>query len=239
MRNWTTAALLVIVLSLASGHAFAHGVWVSKRCDKYCVGYGEGSSDNAYPPAKVEKVAGYDAKHQAAEVKVLPLEDHVRLEPAGNVSVISVFFNNGYWSRNAEGKWGNKPMNEVPGAESGNLTLKNNVAYLDAEAAPLVVEDFALQIVPSINPAGLRMGDSLEVTVLRDGKPLAGAPVIVDIVNDLENTVETDADGKAVVTVRNGALNIIGVEMDFPAAGDDGKATHEAYFTTISFVAAK
>lgn len=240
MRSIVSATVLfAFVLGLAADSAHAHGVWVAKRHDKYCVGYGEGRSDNAYPVAKVEKVAGYDANHRPVEVAVLPQDGHVRLEPAEGAAVIAVFFNNGYWSKDADGKYVNKPMNEVPGAESASLTLKNNVTYLAAAAAPLVVGDFALQIVPSVNPAGLRMGDRLEVTVLKDGKPLAGAPVIADIVNDLENTVETGPDGKAVVTVRNGALNIVGVEMDFPIADADGKATRESYFTTISFVAAK
>lgn len=239
MFKWTSIAALALVMTLAAGQARAHRVWVAKRCDKYCIGYGEGSSDNAYAPAKVEKVVGYDARGRQVDVAVLPREDHVGLEPSEGVAIISIFFNNGYWSKDANGKYVNKPMNEVPGSSSGNLTLKNNVTYLAPGAEPLVVKEFALQIVPSVNPASLKMGDTLEVTVLKDGKPLAGAPVIADIINDFDGTVETGADGKAVVTVRNNALNVIGVELDFPIANADGKATGEAYFSTIAFVAGK
>lgn len=226
----------IAILALSASNVYAHGVWVAKRHDKVHIVYGEGASDNAYPPAKVKRVRGFGVGGGAVDVAAQPMVDHVQLAPAADAAIIAVNFDNGYWSKDAEGKSINKPMNEVPGATGGNLVLKYNVTYLDAKAHPREIEGLDIQIVPSVNPAGLGMGDKLEVLVLRDGKPLADAPVIIDVVNDPETTINTGADGKAVLTIRNDGLNVIGVEIGFPMEEKSDKATGYSYFSSLAFV---
>lgn len=160
------------------------------------------------------------------------------VKPATEVALLVVEFDHGYWSKGEDGKSINKPMTEVPGAKTANRTLKYNITYLDSTIEPKVLAELPIQIVPAVNPANLKQGDNLEVLVLYQGKPLADAEVIVDVVGDLDNVVRTDADGKATVPVRNMALNVIGIERAFPLESSE-LATATGYFTSISFVAAK
>ena len=125
-------------------------------------------------------------------------------------------------------------MDEVPGSTIGTHAVKFNVAYLDPKAAPLRVEGLDMQFVPSVNPAGLNMGDTFEVQLLYRGEPMADTPVIFDVVNDLNGTANTDAEGRVKVTVRNNALNVIGVEVAMPSENND-KCTRTKYFASLSF----
>ena len=46
---------------------------------------------------------------------------------------------------------------------------------------------------------------------------------------------KTDVDGKAYLPVRNGSVNVIGVELAFPYPQSDGLATQDKIFTSLSF----
>lgn len=239
MRKWVTGGCLLLAFVVVSQSvAHAHGTWVAKRFDTLTVVLGEGPDDQAYDTAKVKKVSACSKEYSEVPVAVEARQGYVALKPAGDAAVLVVEFDHGYWAKGEDGKYANKPMNEVPGAKAGSRTLKYNVTYLNASVQPRALTDLPIQIVPAVNPAGLKQGDSLEVQVLYQGKPLADVEVIVDVPNDLDNTVKTDANGRATVPVRNMAQNVIGVETSFPLEGSE-LATSTGYFTTISFVAAK
>ncbi|MDR1612318.1 MAG: DUF4198 domain-containing protein [Planctomycetota bacterium] len=239
MRNRLLAGGGALVLALAlSGIGHAHGIWVAKRFDVLTVVLGEGRDDQAYDTAKVKKVTGYSSEYAPVQVGIEARQGYVVVNPSKEAALLVVEFDHGYWSKGADGKYVNKPMPEVPGAKTANKTLKYNVVYLDPAVQPKVMAELPLQIVPAVNPAGLKQGDLLEVRVLYQGKPLADAEVIVDVAGDLGNTIKTDANGKAAVPVRNMSLNVIGVEQAFPLEGSD-LATATGYFTSVSFVAAK
>lgn len=95
-----------------------------------------------------------------------------------------------------------------------------------------------MQLVPTEDPTKLKQGDKLKVQLFQEGKPMSDIPVIMDVVNDLGNTVRTDADGFAVVEIRNDGRNIIGVETSKPRKGYADKATSDSYFATLSFISA-
>lgn len=239
MRNGLLMGSFAIMFVLAvSGAGHAHGTWVAKRFDALTVVLGEGGDDQAYDTGKVKKVAGYSSDHTPVPVETEVRQGYVVVKPAKGAAMLVVEFDHGYWAKGEDGKYVNKPMPEVPGAKAASRTLKYNVTYLDAAIQPKAIAELPIQIVPAVNPAGLKQGDMLAVQVLYQGKPLADAEVIVDVAGDLDNTVKTDADGKAAIPVRNMALNVIGVEKAFPLEGSD-LATSTGYFTSVSFVAAK
>ena len=226
--------LIIPVLALAASPALAHGVWLGVRCDADCLVLGDGPKDNAYDPAMVTGAKAYTTDHKETEITVIPKNDHVEFKLDDSVAIVAVNFDYGYWSRNAEGKFVNKPMTEVPGSDLGTHAVKFNVSYLKPEAKPMLVEGLDMQFVPSVNPASLNMGDAFEVQLLHNGKPMANTPVIIDVINDLNGTVLTDADGKATITVRNNALNVVGVEVAVPEQNND-KCTQTKYFASLSF----
>lgn len=239
MRNAILGGcLLAAAVLLASNVGYAHGTWVVKRSGAWTVVLGEGADDQGYNVAKVKKVTAYSKDFTPTRVVLDARQEYVTLNPPKDAAILVVEFDHGYWTKGGDGKYVNKPMTEVPGAKAASRNLKYNVAYLDPAVQPKALDELPIQIVPLVNPASLKQGDTLEVQVLHQGKPLADAEIIVDVVGDLGNTVTTNADGKATVPVRNMGLNVIGVEPSFPLEGSDW-ATTTGYFATISFVAAK
>ena len=234
LRKTVALALVALLVCLSSTHAFAHGIWVGVRCDKTCIVLGDGPKDNAYSPAMVTKVRGFNARHEPVEVKTLPQEDHVRLDLPEDAAIVAVDFDYGYWSKGPDGKYVNKPMDEVPGSTIGTHAVKFNVSYLDPKAAPMVVEGLDMQFVPSVNPASLKMGDKFEVQLLHKGKPMPNVPVIFEVITDLNGTAMTDENGMVTVTVRNNALNVIGIEVAVPMENSE-KCTRTKYFASLSF----
>lgn len=226
------AAAAILVFSVCS--ASAHGVWVGVRFDQPCIILGDGPADNAYTSSMVTKVQGFKADFSTAEVKTIPQSNHVDLEYGKDVAIIALNFDYGYWSNGPDGKFIGKPMTEVPGSTIGTHAIKYSVAYLDPTVKPRAIEGLAMQFVPSVNPASLKMGDTFEVQLLHNGKPMANTPVISDVVNDLTGTILTDANGKATITVRNNALNVIGVEVAEKLPKND-MATQNKYFAALSF----
>ena len=93
----------------------------------------------------------------------------------------------------------------------------------------------ALEIVPLVEPMGLKMGDDLPVQVLAEGKPLPGVALYTDYVNDGHAmSAKTDADGKVTLFVRNDGLNVVGVSYAKKVSGDPD-LDQVSYFATLSF----
>jgi uncharacterized GH25 family protein len=230
--------LLAVFVLFSASRGHAHGIWLEKRFDALTVVLGEGGDDQAYDTGKVKKVSGYSKEHAPVQADIEARQGYVVVKPAAEAGILVVEFDHGYWTKGEDGKYVNKPMTEVPGAKASNQTLKYNVTYIDPAAQPKAFDELPVQIVPAVNPAGLKQGDMLEVQVLYKGKPLADVDIIADVPGDLDNVVKTDAGGKATLPVRNVGQNVIGVEPSFPLEGSE-LATKTVYFATISFLAAK
>jgi nickel transport protein len=226
------ASLLTMsFLSVAS----AHGVWIAERFDQKQLVLGEGPIDNAYKLSNVQSVQGYTATFQKSPVQIVDQKNHIAVVPGKDTAVISVHFDYGYWSKDKTGKYQNKPMNQVAGAVMGTHAVKYNVTYLHSVKEVKPVPDVPLQIIPQVDPTTLHKGAELPLLVVKDGKPLANAAIIPDVINDLTNTVKTDADGRVVVKVPNNGLNVIGIEIAFPITEKNNLATQDKYFSTLTF----
>lgn len=103
--------------------------------------------------------------------------------------------------------------------------------------APLgAVPGQVLQLTPVAATLPKRMGDSLTLRALLNGKPLAAAAITIDWVNDFRGTpLRTGADGTVTLRVRDQGLNVISVVHQMPAENrtDTDKIEHRA---TLSFV---
>lgn len=239
MKKSRILALSACACLLASSYfnaASAHGVWVAERLDQKQLVLGEGPGDNAYKPSSVQSVQGYTAAFEKTLVKVIDEKNHVVLIPNEETAVIGVNFDYGYWTKDTKtGKTLNVPMNQVKGADKGTHAIKYNVTYLHSVNEVKPVPDIPLQIVPQLDPTKLHKGDVLPVVVMKDGKPLANADLIPDVINDLTKVIKTDAKGQATVTVANDGLNVIGVEIAFPITEKNKMATQNKYFTSLTF----
>ena len=84
------------------------------------------------------------------------------------------------------------------------------MAYIAATDKPGVAIGHPLEIVPLTDPTVLAMGDKLQVQVLKDGKPLNGVVVSLDVMTDWDlSSPVTDDEGKTTITVQNNGMNVL------------------------------
>ena len=226
----------VALATLTAQSAFAHGVWFANRLGKVQLVLGEGADDRAYDPAKVLSVKGYNADYGPAEVGRTDAADHLTIEPAEDAAVVTATFFYDYWTV-TDGKWNRLTPEQVQTEENQIYNIKYDVYYRAPVKAVQPVADIPFQIVPLTDPATLKAGDALAVQALRDGKPMAGAEIIPDMANNPEQTVKTDAEGKAAVLARNAAFNIICLETEADGYTDPAnpKVTKATVASCLSF----
>lgn len=220
---------------LLAGPVHAHAVWIAERVDAPTVVYGHGASDEGYDPAKVTEVLAIAADGTSSAAKTVAGQANVTLALPEGTAAVQLEFDNGFWSKGADGTWVNAPRSKVPGATEAGRYVKHHVAVLrgDVPLPPLPAQP--LQIVPLENPLVKQAGDELPVRVLLEGAPLAGVELIVDYINlDSLKSAPTDADGRTSVAIRNQGLNVIAVDHNVPTPGDPDadKVGHSA---TLAF----
>lgn len=228
------ALALVLSLPLAAG---AHGAWVAERWGNLGVVYGHGAGDDPYDPARITQALAIAEDGATTPVEVDKREKHAILKPEGEPAAILMTFDNGYWTEKTDGKWVNEAKDKVADAKAAGHYIKNSLSLLHAHGALPAFPKQDLQILPLDNPIGRKAGDPIRLRVLHDGKPLAGAVVTLDYVNQASLKSEpTDADGEVIVAIRNDGLNVLAVDHSLPLENDP-KADLVGYTATLSFVA--
>ncbi|PIE46092.1 MAG: hypothetical protein CSA45_00785 [Gammaproteobacteria bacterium] len=226
--------LLISALSIFSYQAYAHGVWLAERVGEQTIVLGEGAVDDAYQPEKVLFVKSIDKDGNITDAKINKHEKNVSVAVDDNATAIVFRFDNGFWTQNQDGKWVNRPKNEVESAKSAGRYMKSGIAIVNKGSTVKPIADFDLQIVPKVNPLTLKAGDKLVVTVLFKGKPVKGAKVMRDYNNYYTDAVNTDENGEAEVVIRNEGLNVIAVGHKVDVENDP-KADKYGYMSTLSF----
>jgi len=157
--------------------------------------------------------------------------------------LLAASYDNGYWVKTPEG-FRNTSKRYVPTAERSVSTMKFAKALLAGEAASSdiyqLVVGHRLELIPLVNPFRLTPGDSLQVRVLLDGKPLADAEVEVGdgLTPRAEDEIprfKTDANGVAEIPLRQPGAYVLVVEQELPALHPD-LCDVDRYNATFSFV---
>ena len=240
MKKRLAIVTVTLVAALAAQAAFAHGVWFATRLGKTQLVLGEGPDDRAYDPKSVLSVQGYDANYAPVEVKPIlgKTNEFITIEPADNVAVVTAAFSYGYWTADSEWKGWKKVTEENKDAKDQIANLKYDVFYRASVKDPKPIEGLPFQIVPMSDPTALKVGDSLVVQVLCDGKPMPGAEIIPDFAYNAEETIKADSDGKAAILIRNATFNVIGMEFNAPEFKDPANpnVTRGTFAACLSFL---
>jgi nickel transport protein len=150
---------------------------------------------------------------------------------------VSAVLQNGTWSKTPDGEWVKKGRDEVPNAKISEKTVKyavHIIGALSTQLPPLPTQ--TLQIVPVEATLPAMLGEPLKLRVLFQGKPVAGARVLTDFVNDPDGQpVKSAADGSVTIKVRNQGLNVVTAIFDGPA-DDPKKVDKIEHLATLSFV---
>ena len=233
LKKLTLLGLAVLTIST---NVNAHGVWISDRRGNTEVVVGEGAEEASYKASMITSIKAFDQTYDTQKIEIVDMKDHVELKfDKKKVSLFTINFDYGYWSNTVNGKWINKPMDQVPGSTIGTKALKFGVVYIEKSIKPKFIKNVDLQLVPKVNPLTLKKGDNLSLQLLYQGKPMSQTDVILDVINDVKKVVKTDRNGWVTIKVQNNALNVIGAETEIPFKEKTIKGTKTKYFTTVSF----
>ena len=236
MKKKFLAAMLGAAMGLGmyAAPADAHGVFFANRVDMKTLVLGEGPLDNAYNPDCVQRIDAYDVNFQPTTVERVDGEKNVSIVPGDDLGVTATFFDYGYFAKTTDGKV--IPTRDFSGIENlkaVTYAYKYNVHYWNEAVKPAGIYNVPIQIVPEVNPLTLRRGDTLRLRIYKDGAPYANAPVIADVLGDLTNEMQADANGEISVRIANNGLNVIGVEVGFPT---DNPIVTKKIFSSLSFI---
>jgi hypothetical protein len=234
------AATLVSALC-AAPLAQAHAIWFAQRAKQLAFVYGVGA-DDLDPVLRlplVRTVAGYDAQYRPIPTRLRAAGPMVFVDSDGDPAVVTAVMFNGIWSKLPDGEWVKKGKDEVPNAVISEKNFKYAIHIARPLSAPLQpFPDQVVQIVPVSAKLPEKMGQPMKLRVLFHGRPVAGARVLRDLVNDPDATpLKTGPDGTVTIKVRNQGLNVVNAVYDGPS-DEPTKATKMEHEATLSFVLA-
>ena len=178
----------------------AHDAWPIAHDGGYLVVYGHQGERENYVNDKVRHIAAFDAQGQTLQVVRYDTDQGVHFTAQGAPAVLTLEFDNGYWSRTHKGAV-NLPKNEAPGAISASHAVKFSKTVLELSPAAATARGQRLEILPLAAHAP-KAGDTLAVQVMWEGTPLPNAKLMRG--HDDEKPVLTDAQGKAQLPVEQG-----------------------------------
>jgi len=241
MKNVTSLIVATTLALTGATAASAHGFWFAQRANQLAMVFGVGADDldvvKRLP--KVTSFKAYDEDGKEVASKLVTNGPLVTVDIENQPAIVAAVMDYGMWSKTSDGKWHNKGMDEVPGAIISEKNYKYGVHLRRDLGKPVpMLPGQTVQIVPVNAALPTKMGAPLKVKVLYQGKPVAGARVLSDWVNDPDaKTVKTGKDGTATIKVRNQGLNVLGATFDAPPE-DPAKTKKVEHFATLSFVLA-
>lgn len=238
MRTYTrfTTSMLMFLsgsLLLAPTSLLAHDIKLLPDGDGYVVAYGHGDKWDAYKTTKVKSASGYDGSGKsfpiAVEKRELPFaglpgklsDDAGRIKTA-NAGMVTVLFDDGYWTHTDDG-WANQSKKYFKTyKESGHYWYytKTLFKWSAAYAKPAGLD---LELVPLADPWDKNL-TSLPIQLLHKGKPMANAEVELEGHTDL---FTTDAQGKTSIPLHASGLHYIGASYKEKLANDPDRDEFE------------
>lgn len=240
MRALKSVVAAFLLTGFATAAVDAHGIWFAERSRHLAFIYGIGADDldAVQRLPQVESITAYDARYAPIPAALRVSSEIVLVDVDGRPALVAAVLQNGTWSRMDGGEFEKKGRDEMPGARLAEKTVKYAVAIQRPLTAPIpALPSQILQIVP-VTAIPAKLGQPLTYRVLFKGKPLAGARMIADMVND-PDAVErrTGADGTITFPVRNQGLNVIRAVYDGPT-DDSAKYDRIEHTATLSFTLA-
>lgn len=238
-RSAGIVAAILTASMIATSAAHAHGIWFAQRATQLALIYGVGADDldSVKRLPLIDSVSGYDAQWRPVPASLRVAGPLLLVDSDSEPVAVSAVLHNGIWSRTPDGEWVKKGRDEVPNAKLSEKTIKYAVHIVGALSTPLPpLPTQTLQVVPVEATLPAMLGQPLKLRVLFQGKPIAGARVLTDFVNDPDGQpVKSAADGSVTIKVRNQGLNVVTAIFDGPS-DEPAKADKIEHLATLSFV---
>ena len=239
MKNLTRLIVATTIGLTGATVAGAHGFWFAQRANQLAMVFGVGADDldmvKRLP--KVTSFTAYDEDGKEVASKLVTNGPIVTVDTDNQPAIVAAVMDYGMWSKTPDGKWHNKGKDEVPGAVISEKNYKYGVHLRRDLGKPVpVLPGQTVQIVPVNTALPTKMGQPLKVKVLYQGKPIAGARVLSDWVNDPDaKGVKTGKDGSVTIKVRNQGLNVLVAIVEAPPE-DPAKTKTVEHLASLSFV---
>jgi len=194
------SALAASVAMLCSSGAHAHTAWLRPvaceggRAHCYQVVFGGHRGELEYPSTKVGTVSAFAADGSPLPVTRSERGGAVEVAVAAKPGLLLLYFDNGIYTRTADGRLLNQPMSDVENAVSATKAPKYHkfiAVWSDSAAVP---QGQPFEVVPvdaTPPPAGVPM----QVTVLINGEPASGIGV-----GTSETAIESTSNAKGIAT---------------------------------------
>jgi len=237
MKNIATAAAAAVLILgvLAPVPAGAHGIYFAQRARQLALIYGIGADDlDAVKRLPlVENVTGFDAQWKPVPAQLRAAGPIVVVESDEQPTAVAAVLFNGIWSKTPDGEWVKKGRDEVPNATVSEKNYKFAVHLAGPLTTPVPpLPGQTLQIVP-VMAIPEKMDAPLKLRVLFEGKPVAGAQVLRDFVNDPDaKPLKTASDGTVSIKVRNQGLNVVAATLATPPA-NPAKTNVDEHLATL------
>jgi uncharacterized GH25 family protein len=245
VSRFLTSACVLGSLVAASA-APAHSIWFAQRAKQLAMIYGVGADDldSVKRQPLITSFGAYDAEYRPVTAQLKVAGPLLVVDAEETPVVVAAAMDYGVWSKTPDGEWHKKGLDELPNAIISEHNFKyavhlnsgDNGAGLPTKPLPSF-PDHVLQVVPVDPNIPQEMGKPLKVRVLFKGKPIAGAIVQRDIVNDPDEAApaKTAADGTATIAIRNQGLNVLNAIYVGPS-DNPKKYSKMEYRATLSFV---
>lgn len=206
-----------LFISLLAWHCgvFAHDAWIEAESETYTVYYGHEKPEK-YPADKIKEIKVIDANNKLLSHKVSnEAGQAVRILPEGKPALFTLSFDNGFWTKNQQGKWENKPKSQVKKSIESSHALKFGKSIVLWNELSNKPRGQRLEIVP-LNTTAPVANQAFAFQVFYDGEPLSKAVITQ---NGKETKIVTDTQGKASVLLSKGKQRL-GVENRIPLISD-------------------
>ena len=190
--------IFLITGTVLIGSAQAHDVWLEAQKNALKVVYGHPDELEDYSPAKVKVIRAYDTEGKEISVKVTSNEEQMLVKPAADTSVVTVEYDNGYWTKIGPTTWENRSKSDFAQYLESSHSLKYNKNLFGWNPGASQPSGMKFEILPLENPLAKTGNDKIKLQVLYKGKPLPNAGLEV---HGGDETYKADANGKIEVAL--------------------------------------
>jgi nickel transport protein len=219
--------------------ALAHDIYFAPRAKQVALVYGEGADDldmvKRLP--KLAPLVALDSEGKPVAAQMIAKGIIPVVEAAAPYALVAAMMDYGFWTRRPDGEFEEATKDKVAGAIMAQHSMKYalHLTRLDNTKLPLVA-GHRLQVMPADSTIPAQSGAIVKIRVFLDGKPVAGATVLPDCLNDPDGpAIPTDGEGLASFRIRNQGLNVVSARL-LEKSSEPKKYDVTEHLATLSFI---
>ncbi|MEJ5300673.1 MAG: DUF4198 domain-containing protein [Thermodesulforhabdaceae bacterium] len=221
LRKGFVLFLVSFALILAPKVAQTHDFWIEKKNGNFWVIHGHDGKPEEYDPSRVIEVKAFGVNGKVIPVKTNVNENGFFFVPKKQAYAVTVTFDNKYWVKTTDG-WKNigkvdalkESLNVIESGRSFKFS-KYIEKWSDTFKRPLGTE---MEVIPLKNPLNLKIGDTLPIKVVYNGRPVSDVSITINWSHD--EKAKTDTNGFVNVAVEKTGLNLVSAKTKVPIEND-------------------